>query len=512
MRWRIGNYTFDKKKKRVNGSQETRLNSRQVRLLEFLIEHYDQAYKDKQLISEAWEGYDASGSLYKYINVLRDALGGKGKSLRERKEIIGTDPYRLLIKPELLDDDRGAVINIPDVPKLDQPKEVHSFGKNDFGADAAPFSLVVDGMVIDAVCELLKYDDSMISVINQAHRTYKRCIEDFAFALVYGTSVITNSNIVNVDNDPRRYSRRWLISQLGDLWQIHLPGPDLIRGAILKTKVHRPKLVQSMEAVSRCIERDGWAFRDWLSGEITRHLGDHPSLFEERRRPEDLEFRSPVMKYYTDADLQGLLTERAMDRLVRYMMTDTVNRPQQYPVATLREFLTRNVLALVTIMHENDESARRRKATRLPHLLRCLTQQEVILSTATPQQVALRSLTVQHALAFVLSHIEDIHRETLISQLLNLREIHPFKKIREILQDSGLFLSNPRASDEPKAAAVHRRILHLVTHDRLVPDNVLPAEHAAIRQLWTGVDAIEYQRRLYSVFPALEPPPVLPAR
>lgn len=135
--------------------------------------------------------------------------------------------------------------------------------------DAEPFSLVVDGMVIDAVCELLKYDDSMISVINQAHRTYKRCIEDFAFALVYGTSIITNSNIVNVDDDPRRYSRRWLLLQLGDLWQFHQPGRDLVKGAILKTEEYRPKLVQSMDAVSKCIERDGWPFRDWMSG------GDH---------------------------------------------------------------------------------------------------------------------------------------------------------------------------------------------------------------------------------------------
>ena len=74
MRWRIGNCTFNKRTRRVSGPVDFHLNYRQGKLLEFLIVNYDQAYKDKQLIREVWEGQSAEGSLHKYICVLRDAL------------------------------------------------------------------------------------------------------------------------------------------------------------------------------------------------------------------------------------------------------------------------------------------------------------------------------------------------------------------------------------------------------------------------------------------------------
>ena len=379
----------------------------------------------------------------------------------------------------------------------------------DFKADALrdpePFTLIVDGMIVDAVCELLKYDDSMIPVIHRAHRTYKRCLEDFAFALVYGTSIVSNSTVVDIDVDPRRHPRHWLLQQLGSLWRIHDPDPDLIRGALLKNQEHRRAISSSLEAVARCVVRDGWAFRDWMSGEITRHLGDAPTLFQTHCKPEYLEFRSPVMKHYTDHDLQHIPSGTAIDPIVEHLKAETAQLPQHYPDSTLKEFATRSVLALVTIMRENDVSARRRDMTRLPHLLRCLTQQELLKSTATPQQLALKSLTVQHALGFVLEHIEDINRESLIASLLNIRNIPPFDAIRGVLQDCGLFLANPRPIDEPKVAAIHRKLLHLVTRDRLIPDAVLAAENVALREMMQ-VRTTRYDYQLYRVFPALRSP------
>lgn len=98
MRWRIGDNVFDKTKRLVSGPVETHLNYRQGRLLEFLIENFGQAYKDRDMIRAVWEGQSAEGSLHKYIAVLRDALGG------ERKSYIDTDPYRLIVEPKPLDD------------------------------------------------------------------------------------------------------------------------------------------------------------------------------------------------------------------------------------------------------------------------------------------------------------------------------------------------------------------------------------------------------------------------
>src|SRR5664279_3598293 len=101
MRWKIGDCTFDRTTRRVTGSAERKLNYRQGRLLEFLIVNYGKSYKDEQLKKAVWEGKDAEGSIHKYISVLRDALGGEGKSLEERKRIIDTEPYWLVIQPDL---------------------------------------------------------------------------------------------------------------------------------------------------------------------------------------------------------------------------------------------------------------------------------------------------------------------------------------------------------------------------------------------------------------------------
>jgi hypothetical protein len=378
--------------------------------------------------------------------------------------------------------------------------------------DQVRFSFLIDGMILDIVGELLMHDDSMVPIINRSRGTYQRGLEDFAFSLVYAESITSPTDILDRSHDPGRYSRADITAQLGQLWHFHRFGSDLKNGAILDDDGTRELVRRDIEAAGRCIVKNGWPFRDWLFGEVPRHLGEHPSLAEDGLPREQFVFKvDEILRHYRDPGLQDAFGEDAANLAVGFLREATRNSALQYTAPALREFATASVVSLVTIMRENDTSAERNKIWRMPHLLRSLVKQEALFrkDIQHEQQLHLRRIITQHALSSALRDVQEIERRSLITVLLNMRDAYPFRNIRTILQAEQLVLSNPTEANELKAERILKEIAKLSNAGPLIRDRFSLSGRNVLRELST-VKADRFEPQLYRVFPALRP--ALPVR
>jgi hypothetical protein len=155
-------------------------------------------------------------------------------------------------------------------------------------------------------------------------------------------------------------------------------------------------------------------------------------------------------------------------------------------------------------MLENQISAEKNELWRMPHTLRALVMQNVLFDSNTQEQIRLKDIITRHALAAALRQVESINRQTLLTTLKDMREVSPFKEIREILVEHELLLSGLETENEPKAALILKEIARLANPKDELPDRFTPAHRVALRAL-DQFDSDIYARRLRRVFPALDP-------
>lgn len=368
------------------------------------------------------------------------------------------------------------------------------------------FTFLIDGMIIDTVVELLKHHETMVPIINRSRATYKRGIEDFAFSIVYASSITCSTDMVVRSNDPVRFSRSEILSQLGRLWVPHELDHNLKKGKILENADHRERVREYVEAAGRCVMGFDWAFRDWFLGEVSRHIGEDESLFEEGLPPDRLKFKNQVLFNYRYPDLQAALGVEATNRAVTILREATSGSRRPYTTSCLHEFATTNIVGLVTVMREYDISAENKNIWRMPHLLRSLITQDVIFDSNLQQQIHLRGVITRHAMAAALRQVDDVDRQSLLTVLVNMRNESPFKEIREILVEYKLLLSQPRPEDESTAKFILNEIARLADSDSKdePSDRFTLAQRKALRAL-DQADSDQYVDRLYRVFPALNP-------
>jgi hypothetical protein len=155
-------------------------------------------------------------------------------------------------------------------------------------------------------------------------------------------------------------------------------------------------------------------------------------------------------------------------------------------------------------MRESDISAERSHIWRMPHLLRCLVKQQVLFDSSVQQQIHLKRIVTQHAMAAALHHVDGIERRSVITALIDLRKVPPFKDIRQILEEHNLRLSQPRSEDDPKARLIIEEIIRLSHNPQAISESFTLAQGAALRAL-AKPDSDQYKTKLSNVFPALGP-------
>ena len=493
MRWKIGNFEFDTVTRRL-GNSSAKLSQSEAKLLEFLIREYDRGYGpggctsyNEKIIRGVWpEGKGSEDSLYTSIKRIRDAFGG------ELEDYVAKSPYRLVVKPEPLIDEI--------LPAAVEPSNSEQQNTS-LSREKTDFALIVDGMIISSVAELLLDDPRTASIRKTCSSSYLHCLEDLAFATVYASRIITGKEFrprPNTSFDPWQE----LMSRLEEICdQVPYPA-NVANGSLLYDNGAKNLIRDDIVTFARCVAdaRNARFFRDYMAREATKHLGTDGTLFQE-----DLDrdrYRFDVQRsYYTDAPLQDALGAEATAILVGYLPKTPPAGDEPFAANALREFATRNVLSLITIMWESDRFGKSARAWRLPHILRVLVAKRRPRNL-TQQQELLRDWAVQQALAAALRNVRASSRENLIPALLNLREEKPFKQIRERLNQAHLMV----VEASPQREADARRVLRELTalFDRIVtqPDRVA-LENGAVHRSLSVTKAPAYEADLYGVFPEL---------
>lgn len=364
------------------------------------------------------------------------------------------------------------------------------------------FTIALDSMVLNSFAELIRRDDETAAIRRRGRASYERCLEDVAFALVYGSKIVTSKDFRPSLTRPNQPGRD-LIGRLGEVWGHHALDEDLKDGALLADRSSCERIKADIRCFAYCLldTKTIHFFRDYLMREAHIHLGTDSSLFQEGLSSERYEF-NVGRPYYRNRRLQDAIGQKAIDQLVSFLPKCPERSRDSYATSALREFATRNVLTLITIMHETEESAKRNGMWVMPHVVRSLVKQRSIDSLFIEQQRLLRNIAVRHALVAAFRKAKGIKGDAFIGVLMDLRDDQPFKQVRDILERENLLLLEPSRVQEEKAQKVLQFINGYAGSEET--DRFLLARQSALREM-QSISPSEYKLEMYRIFPELNP-------
>jgi DNA-binding winged helix-turn-helix (wHTH) protein len=376
--------------------------------------------------------------------------------------------------------------------------ELSSFENRDF-------ALIVDGMIINSAGEVLHEDSDTTNIRNLCGGSYERCLEDLAFAAVYASRLVTAKDFRPSITKPNQPGLE-VAARLGEICEQRSYPNDISDGRLLHMEETRNNIRADIQRLAKCVADKNHVhfFRDYMVREATKSLGMHLSLFQEDFDPAKYEY-DVKRPYYQHRELQDALGKEATETLASFLPKRPPNSEDLYATNALREFVTRNVLSLITIMWESDTFAKRTGAWRMPHILRTLVAQQREHDPSRIQhQQLVRDLVVQHALMTALGQLRNKTRENMMAALLNLRDDRPFKQIRQRLNSEHLIFIEPDEQKEKDARRLIKELKSLINPSSPYIDPVTFAERSTYRA-WGLAKAADYENELYRVFPELRP-------
>ena len=496
MRWKIGECEYDSITRAISPVSAPPLGEFDAKLLELLIDRYGAKNRNAQLKREVWGKEDSDDSLYKSVERLREAFG------EERSSYILSRPVRLAVKPELIADDKSVhEQGIPfdfHGPTASEPLNEPSL------ASTSDFTLIVDGMIINSVGELLFEDRETKPIQSRCAASYKRSLEDLAFAVVYATRLVTTKDFRPSLTKPDQQGQV-VAARLSEICEQRKYPSHIGDGRLLQKEETRNSIKEDIERFAKLVEHRQYEhyFRDYMLREGTKHLGESVTLFQEDFDPGKYEYHVG-RPYYQYRELQDALGD-ATPILAGYLPEHPPSGTDPYAQNALKEFASRNVLSLLTIMWEGYEVAKIQGSAKMPHVLRALVGSDRITDQGgTQSQGLLRDFAVEHALITVLKNRRADNRDNMLASLLDIRDDFPFKQIREVLDRYHLIHIEPGKEREVAARHVHKELKRLVATPYVQPDKVQFMDLSAIRAV-DGMRSRLYEEELYRVFPELTP-------
>jgi hypothetical protein len=392
------------------------------------------------------------------------------------------------------------------------------------------FTLSVDGIILNSAAELI-FGTVSEEAVRKCRLLYKSAIEDFAFAVVYGShlrskwlpkSELPSSLLSRLDSGKRlvKESAEGIIARLPGYLYSADPFDDKYRyGKVLESESGRNQIGQYIQSFAEAMTIPGYEpqalCRQWLVREAEIYLGDDPRLFEESDNPQDFHFR----KQYYESDLlievPKLLGNDVLETLIGFLRSATKvpcsgGNVSPYSSSALRHFVLSNVLTHVTTMYEYEQSTQSATARKLPFALRGAIKKQ--WNAEHRDQSVLRKLLVRSALNEALRQSADANsREDLIRRLLWLRDQQPFLRVRSRLEAFDLLTMSPSESSERNAAILYAEISKDGGGEHAQSEHVEIDQSMVIRgsvgKRLPDPGADEYLKRLHEFFPELAPVP-----
>jgi len=501
MRWKIGGCEYDSITRAITPASAPPLGEFDAKLLETLIERFGikyergSRYENDQLIMAVWGVEGSDKSLHTSAMKLRDAFG------EGRREYIAARPYRLTKRPEpILDDEvargQGIVFVVPESATNENLSE-------DSHPQSSDFTLIVDGMIINSVGELLFEDRETKPIQSACAASYRRSLEDLAFAIVYATRLVTTRDFRPSLTKPNQEGQI-VAARLSEICEQRKYPAHIGNRKLLERSDTWKSIEADIQRFARLVAERRYEqyFRDYMLREGTKHLGESDTLFQDDFEPGKYEYHVG-RPYYEDRQLQDALGD-ATNILASYLPKHPASGTDPYAENALREFASRNVLSLITIMWEGYEVAKIQHSAKMPHVLRALVGSDRVTNEGgTQNQGLLRDFAVEHALIAVLKNRRPDNRDNMLAGLLDIRDDFPFKQIREVLDRYHLIHIEPGKEREIAARHVHRELKRLVAAPYIQPDKVQFMDWSAIRAV-DGRRSGLYQEELHRVFPELD--------
>jgi len=374
-------------------------------------------------------------------------------------------------------------------------------------AHNAGFCVSFDSAMINHVWELITNQGALDGVIRSCHRTFRSCLEAFAFAIVYSSKIASGKNFRQSYGGQRNDQRIEFLEGLGELWMHQNLPEDVREGALLQQVAWRNQIKRDMQSVSRCIELESWPFKEAMTYAAYRHLGKDDSLRIRNLPLKDYRFDSDP-PYYEDAELQSALGISATRQLARFLRDGIASGKEDYAESALQHFVSLNFLTHITIMREYHVGCLPRDNNpglyRLSHAMRSVILGTTTYDHNTEQQRLLRNLVVQHTLFTAFKSVHSISRQSLISTLKSLREEKHFRKMREILEHDHLIMFHPSEESERKARSRIQEIWRCADPQFRVSESYGVDGFAIMRDIGKS-SARLYESELYRTFPELRP-------
>jgi DNA-binding winged helix-turn-helix (wHTH) protein len=527
MRWTIGKFEFDVTTGLLRGITEQRLNYKDTAVLRFLIDNFGKKYHRHKLIAEAWGNESGSdNSLYQSVRRLRKAFGG------DKESYIASYPYRLVMHPQALADTDSASAHQPpkiiaaandkQTPEVLQSTGVLPVSRNLQFPDSslispknegATFVLSIDGIIVNSLAELI-YERVGDSTIVECSSSYQRALEDFSFALVYGSQIQARWPLV-MNEQPRLGEEtkvepaQLLISALPlGVYEREVFDEDLVAKWFLQDADHQNQIRVYIRSMGQCM-RDTFFVklcRDLIIREAAGYLGSDPSLFKPAKDPSEFKFGKEYYRHDLLREVPTLLGKPAFKTLVKFVPeypdhSSAAKKNDKYDPDARSRFVMEIVFTHLATMHQYEKNSERHRTWRLPYALRAEVTKQ---ASKTRMQRQLRNVVVRHALLHALRSLSVIDRkDSIIGVLAFIRGTHPFRMIREMLEELSLLELEPDASREGRAVKLMQEMRHAADPLRSQPHDRYSLVRNSVLKDLAGVDLDEYRARLSAFFPQL---------
>ncbi|MGA2740818.1 MAG: hypothetical protein ABSG65_25695 [Bryobacteraceae bacterium] len=261
--------------------------------------------------------------------------------------------------------------------------------------------------------------------------------------------------------------------------------------------------LRRLEQSVRGSESDQCRFKEWRAREAAMYFGSHESVFKKERDPANYRYADTV-QYHKERGIQDSVPEDVITILDSALPKTPKGLRRPYSHGARREFITRNMLSLVTIMRAYELSAIRDGFWRMPHVTRACIR-FLDLGNPIENQLELRSIVVRHALYAALADTRTDSPESVIDALCDLRNGKGPRAIRELLRTEGLLALSADKAKEKAARTLIAKINSLSPVRESFEQAAFAIKwHSTLRALaenkWD-----KHDEQLFRVFPDLKP-------